>query len=313
MSGPGDKEKALGKIVDLAGLHDIGIDEIGARLAKVPAKTGKAESSIIVKLLSYLGGILIFAGLGAYISLVWDDLESAARVIITFGPGLIALILGIAALRDKRYEKAATPLFLIAAFLEPTGLFVFLREYFEGDNPALAGMIVFGPLMVQMGLIFWKTNRTSLLFFTLFYGFAFSWAAMDFVEIDDDFISFVLGLSGLLITHVLNKTRHRAMVPFFYFIFGWAMAGGAYAILKDFKPFDFGLIGIAGLMVYASVIAKSRSFLVASVITMLVYIGYFTDEYFAYMVGWPIALIVMGLIMVGLSAYAVKLGKKIKA
>jgi hypothetical protein len=135
---------------------------------------------------------------------------------------------------------------------------------------------------------------------------------MDQVEMDDDYISFALGLSGLFITHALNKTRHRPLVPFFYFTFGWAMAGGAFAILKDFKPFDFALIGVAAFMIYASVLAESRAFLVASVIAMLAYIGYFTNEYFANMVGWPIALIVMGLVMVGLSAYAVNLGKKIK-
>ncbi len=307
------KEKALKTITDLADVHDISFDEIGAALTKNSQDPSNKANSVIVKVLSYVGGILIFAGLGAYISLVWDDLASAARVIITLGPGIIALILGIAALKDKRYLKAATPLFLIAAFLEPMGLFVFLREYFEGDNPTLAAMIVFGPLAVQMSLLFWKTNRTSLLFFTLAYAFAFLSATMDQVEIGDDYISFVLGLSGLLITHTLNKTRHRPLVPFFYFMFAWAMAGGAYAILKDFQPLDFGLIGIAAVMVYASVIAKSRSFLIASVITMLAYIGYFTDEYFANVVGWPIALVFMGLIMVGLSAYAVNLGKKIKS
>lgn len=313
MSAPGEKEKVLEKIAALAKKYGVGIDEIASRMAKDVTKTPQGSNSVIVKLLSYVGGVLIFAGLGAYISLVWDDLGSAARVIITFGPGLVALILGVVALKDARYQKAATPLFMIAAFLEPTGLFVFLREYFEGDNPTLAAMIVFGPLAIQMGLIFWKTQRTSLLFFTIFYGFAFFGAAMDQVEIKDDWISVALGLSGLLISQALNKTIHRSMVPFFYFIFALVMAGGAFSILVDEKPLDFGLIGISAVMVYASVVAQSRAFLVASVITMLGYIGYFTNEYFANMVGWPIALIVMGFIMVGLSAYAVKLSKKITA
>ena len=39
--------------------------------------------------------------------------------------------------------------------------------------------------------------------------------------------------------------------------------------------------------------------------------SYFAFEYFADVIGWPVALIILGLCMMGLSAYAVKLGRKI--
>lgn len=304
---------ALDQITALAKQYQLSVDEIAARLVKDTPRTAKGGSAIIVRLLTYIGGLFIFSGLIAYVSLIWDELNSPARVIITFGPGLIALIMGMAVLKDERYARASTPCFLIAALLQPAGLFVYLSEYFSGDDALMAAMVVFGPLAVQMGLLFWKTRRTSLLFFALTYGFAFFWAAMDKIGMDEDFVSFVLGLSGLLVTHAINRTPYRAFAPFTYFIFALCMAGGAFAILKDWQPLDFALIGLAAFMIYASVMAQSRSFLVASIIAMLGYLGYYTDEYFADLIGWPIALIVMGFVMVGLSAYAVKLSQKISA
>lgn len=64
-------------------------------------------------------------------------------------------------------------------------------------------------------------------------------------------------------------------------------------------------------MVIASVMVKSRALLIVSTISLLGYLGYFTNEYFADVTGWPLALMCMGILMIVISAYAVKLGKKI--
>ena len=45
---------------------------------------------------------------------------------------------------------------------------------------------------------------------------------------------------------------------------------------------------------------------------MIGYLGYFTAEYFFDLVAWPIAVIMMGFVMIGLSRYAVKLSAEIK-
>jgi hypothetical protein len=48
-----------------------------------------------------------------------------------------------------------------------------------------------------------------------------------------------------------------------------------------------------------------------STFSLLGYLGYFTAEYFADVTGWPIALIIMGFILIGISTKAIKLGQKI--
>ena len=42
---------------------------------------------------------------------------------------------------------------------------------------------------------------------------------------------------------------------------------------------------------------------------MLAYLGYYTREYFADVLGWPVALILFGLVLLALSGYAFKLGQ----
>lgn len=305
-----NRENALRDIARIAQQNGLSAEDIAAHMIAQGDKTPAGQAGMLIALLSYLGGLLVFCGIGFFIALQWDIFDSFSRVLITYGPGLIALILGIATLKDPRYIKASTPLFLIAAFMQPLGFFVLLREYFQGDDAAMAAMIVFAPMTMQMLALFYKLKRGSLLFFTLAYGCAFFSAAMNKAGMDGDMVATALGLSGLMLSGVINRTAHRGFVPFTYFIFALCFAAGMFEIVEDTGA-DVLLIGVGGLMMFASVKAQSRAFLCASVMTMMAYLGYFTTEYFADTVGWPLALIAIGLTMIGLSAYAIKLGKNI--
>jgi hypothetical protein len=98
-------------------------------------------------------------------------------------------------------------------------------------------------------------------------------------------------------------------VPLAYFAFGVCIAAGAFDLFEGGFPFDFALIGVAGALIYGGVLAQSRSLLATGVLAMLAYLGYFTGEYFADMLSWPLALIAMGVLMLALSSYAVQLGR----
>ena len=109
------KEDALQDIVLLAKSHNISLDEIASALTNSQAQLAQQSSGILSKLFGYIGGIFVFAGIGVFISMYWADFGSAARVIITLGTGFIAFIMGLICLTDKKYERAATPLFLACA------------------------------------------------------------------------------------------------------------------------------------------------------------------------------------------------------
>ena len=144
-AGPDQRARALEQIVVLAREHRLTASEIGAALAHEPAPAHESHArTVIVRVLGYLGGTFVFAGIAAFIALQWDAMNAAARVVITLGPGIAAFVLATLATRDPRFDKAVPPLFLIAAALEPTGLLVAFNEFGSGGDARWAALVTAG-------------------------------------------------------------------------------------------------------------------------------------------------------------------------
>ncbi len=302
------KQDALNTIAALAAQHDITLDEIGARLTQgyVRDKGGKW----LVRVLGYLGSTLIFGGLALFIGMKWNDLNSPARVIITYGPGLVAFILGIITMKDERFKNAATPLFLKSAILQPFGMFVFLHEYGSGDDAQLAALVVFGIVALQFLGAFLMFQRTTLLFFGYLFWNAATGILLDRAHVPGDQLGIGLGLSIMMVAWGIDRTEHRGIAPFWYFLGSVGLLWSLFDVV-DRTPFDTAYLAIAAFMMFLSVRMHSRTLLLVSTFALLGFLGYYTNQYFKDMVGWPIALMVMGFLLVGISYYAVKLGQKI--
>ena len=304
-----ERESALERIVSLAEQHAIAADEIAQRLAVT--KTPGRQGGIVKTLLGYTGGTFVFAGLGLLVSMIWPDIGAVQRVIITLGPGLAAYVLGIICHKDARFEKAATPLFLVAAFMQPMGLFVFLDEFVpKAGDPELAAAVVFAVVAVQQGMAFLQLRRASLLFLSLIFWLSFLGTALAWLDAVEELIAIAVGLSALLLAHAATMRGYRAITPFWYFIGAACLLAGVFGAVEG-GPLEIAYLGINGFLVFLSIRLASRSLLVISVVGLIAYLSYFTYEYFADVIGWPIAMIVMGLVLIGLSAYAFKLGQGI--
>jgi hypothetical protein len=189
-----------------------------------------------------LGGIFVLAGLAVFIEMQWDAMNSIARITVTLGSGIAAFAMAFVAMGDERFEEAATPLFLLAALMQPIGILVAIDEFSTGGDERHAFLLTSGVLLVQQLLVFFNTKRTVLLF------------------------------TGLL--------------------------------------FATAFYGTACGVVFLSTWAKSRSLLFVGTVAILGYVGYYTSEHFSDVVGWPIALILFGLRLIGLSAVAFWINRK---
>lgn len=305
------RSEALRRIAALADQHGLTREEILEHLGG-GTESGRGER-LLRRILAYLGAVFVLVGAVTAVNLFWADMGSAARVIASFGSGLVATILAIATLKDRRFSAASTPLFLVGALLQTGGLFVFLDETFTDGDAAVASMAIFGVMALQSVALFSWARRTDLAFLSVFFAFACLAAAFAWLDIDEGLSALVLGTSGLLVAWRIDATAYRGFVPLAYFVFGACVAFGAFDLVEGAFPLDFALVGIAAGLVYAGVLAHSRSLLVVGVVSMLCYLAYYTNEYFADMVSWPVALIILGLAMVGLSGYAVKLGRGMSA
>jgi hypothetical protein len=236
-------------------------------------------------------------------------MNSAARVVITLGSGLAACALATLANRDARFEKAVPPLFLIAAVLEPTGMLVAFNEFGSGGDARWAALITAGVVAFQFAAIFTVLRQSMLLFLAVFFGTLFWWTAFDLIGMDDSAVALVLGASLLLAAIGADRTPHTVITP------SWYLVGAAlflYGLFDQVErtPAEILFILTASGFVYLSAVVHSRTLLLVATAGILGYTGWFTSEHFADSLGWPLALVLFGLAMIGLSAAAFRIDRQ---
>lgn len=303
------KDDALQDIVALAQHNQITLAEIAQALAAASAQPNVEPASVLSKLFGYVGGIFVFAGIGVFISMYWDDFGSASRVIITLGSGLVAFVMGLVCLSDQKYERVATPLFLMASALQPTGIMVMLQEYSSGGDVRHGLLFMAAYMLVQQGATFWAKQRTVLAFSALLFGCIFFANLFDIWDVDEKLIGIVIGSSLLCIAYAMQQSKHMAIAPFWYFV------GAVLLLWSVFESVENSLLepvylGATAFIIFLSTYVRSRTLLLVGTLAMLIYIGYYTAEHFANTVGWPIALVIIGIALIGLSALAVRLNNQ---
>jgi hypothetical protein len=309
MSGAADRAGALEEIVVLARRHDLSVAEIAAAIGAAPAAVQERRGrAVLVRVLGFLGGTFVFAGIGVFISLQWSAMNSAARVVVTLGSGVAAFLLGLAGARDARFEKAATPLLLIAAGLEPTGMLVAFEEFGSGGDWRVAGLITAGSMAAQFGATFGVLRRSTPLFVTVFFTTLFWWTALDLLGADGHTIALVVGAFLLLSAIGVDRTPHRDITAAWYFCGAAAFLWGIYDLVER-TPFEIGFLAVAAAFVYLSVVLHTRTLLFVATLSILTYTAWFTQQHFAASIGWPMALIAFGLFMIALSALAFRIDR----
>ena len=304
-----DRTRALQDIAAIARRHGIRAGEIASALGETPATTGEGRRrAVLVRVLGFLGGTFVFAGIGVFIALQWDGLSSAARVVVTLGPGITAFILAVLARREARFEKASTPMLLLSAALEPTGMLVAFDEFGSGGDWRVAGLVTAATMTLQFGAVFAALRRSTALFLVVFFGNLFCWSAFDLLDIDGKVTALVLGGATFLGAIQIDRTSHRDITPPWYFFGAAAFLSGLFDLLEH-TPFEILFLASAAGFVYISVLLHSRTLLVVATLAILAYTGWFTEQHFADSIGWPLALIAFGMFMIGLSALAFRIDR----
>ena len=303
------KEDALQDIVSLARHNHITLEEIAQALNTPQAQASKPSSGVLSKLFGYIGGIFVFAGIGVFISMYWDDFGSAARVIVTLGVGLVAFIMGMVSLGDKRYEKAATPLFLMASLLQPMGILVMLQEYSSGGDVRHGLAFMAAYMLIQQGMTFWAKRRTVLAFSAILFGCIFFANLFDIWDWDEEFIGMVIGTSLICIAYGLQQSRHLSIAPFWYFVGACILLWAVFDAVRN-TPLELIYLGLSASIIFLSTYVRSRTLLLVGTLSMLLYIGYFTAKHFANTLGWPVALVMIGVALIAMSSLAVRLNNK---
>ena len=168
-----EREEALRQIAEIAARNDLDAEEITRALqARVRPAPAERSTSILAQVLGYLGGVLVLAGVVIIIGLQWDQLTSPTRVLLTLGVGFAIFLFSLATMTDQRFARVTTPMLLVAAALQPTGIVVMLDEYSRGGDPQHGLLFMCVLMFLQQFLVFLARGRTVLLFTSLFFGAA---------------------------------------------------------------------------------------------------------------------------------------------
>lgn len=309
MSTSFPRDAALQQIISTMRAEHITPKDV-AKAFDAGAATEHATSGI-TKAFAWLGGILIFAGIATYIGMFWEDMNSAMRILITLGSGLCLYIWAVVSLNDARFARAVTPAFGVAIVLETAGWFVLIDELFPpSDEWRYAVLFVTFIMGVQQLAVFSKFRSTLLLFFVFVFGYAMAFTALDLLEIREQQIMLVLGLSMMALAHAITKTAHLRLSGIGYFVGSIFMYMGFFDLVRDsVGEILFPALAVANL-VYVSTQVRSTALLATSTGALLCYIGYFTSEHFLDTVGWPLTLVIMGIACMAISSSALKIKRK---
>ncbi|HSM69258.1 MAG TPA: DUF2157 domain-containing protein [Xanthomonadales bacterium] len=300
------RDEALAEIADIAARHQLSADDIARALQDAQSpQPARRSSGILARVLAYLGGIFVLAGIALFTGMQWNQLNSAARVLVTLGTGFAFYLFALAAMTDPRYARATTPMLLIAALLQPTGIVVMLDEYARGGQPEHGLLFMCVVMFVQQFLTFLAKRRTVLLFFAIFFGAAGFGTLCNILDIDFEFTAFALGIGLSCVAYALDRSVHKAITPFWYFSGAGFFLYGAFDLLND-TAFEIAYFGITAGVMYLATVVRSRTLLLVSVLALTSFTGYFFRDSLASAFG----LILMGILLIGLSALAMQLNQK---
>jgi hypothetical protein len=163
-------------------------------------------------------------------------------------------------------------------------------------------------MALQFAAIHVSTRRSTPLFLLVLFATMFWCTALDYLEVDGEVTALVVGASLLLASVGIDRTPHRDITPLWYFIGAASFLYGVFDTVER-TPLEVAFVAAACGLVYLSVLVHSRTLLFVATLGILAYTGWFTGQHFADSVGWPLALIGFGIVMIGLSALAFRIDR----
>jgi hypothetical protein len=124
--------------------------------------------------------------------------------------------------------------------------------------------------------------------------------------------SLIIGVSVMLTAYGLHKSeRYPRLIALGYFVGSIMAYTGLFDLVQN-TSVELIYLAVTASVLYACVVLESRALLLTTIIAMLSFIGYYSAEYFADSLGWPITLVLMGVAFLGVGTIALKVKRRIQ-
>ena len=326
-----EKQELLSELANKLSTGEVASEEILTLIKNQPGKpedvsTGDGPKRIhsrLSEILYYLGGAIVFLGIAIMVGQNWDSLNSLSRILLTFGAGLLAYVIGVVFSRNNNSVGPGDAFFLISALLVPTGIGIVLNEAGVNVQGAAYQLFISGLSFAVFLSSFYVFKRIMFLVFSIIFGTwltlsVISWFYMltgsYYSEYSAMYQMMGIGLTYLLLGYSLDKTNWKPLTGVLYsfgliaFLSSTMALGGFRTEANLFWEIIFP--GLVFGAIFLSVHLKSKAFLVFGTLYLMGYIMKITIEYFTEGLGWSISLIIMGLLLIAIGYGAVKLNER---
>jgi hypothetical protein len=323
-----EKQQLLDGVRQMAQSGQISQAEVLSAFSGVPVLaqgTASAKHLTISEILYYIGGAIVFLGICVLCYQNWDSFNSFLRIFITLGSCLACFVVAVLLNKYENLQKPAQAFFLLFGMLTPLGAGVTFKEAGFDLSADVLWVGIYALLTAIFFGVFWYFKKLAILLFfgvafaTILFHYSVAWiiggnlSGSDYSKVwEYQFLA--VGLAYMLAGYYLSQISQKALVGALYgfgslFFLGSTLAlGGWQPDQNAFWELIYPLLVFG--MIFLSVYAKSKSFLVFGTAFLIGYILKLTGEYFTSGLGWPLALVIAGLLIMLVGYYAVKINKQ---
>jgi hypothetical protein len=276
-------------------------------------------SAGVAEVLYYIGGAVVILGIGILVGQNWSQLSAIARVLVTLGSGLVAFIMGTILGSREHTERVSAAFHLIGAALIPFGLYVAL-DAMSIDAGTLGWQVVIATVMTLMYLLsFFRLRKVLHLLFAILFGTMLYYAVLNYIAADMvgfynfyQYITIVAGAAYIFLGYSFAKNEdYKALNGFLYSFGTLGVLGAAITLGNTYSPlWDVLYIPLLFGALIGSTFLRSRAMLTFATLFLMGYVIKLTAVYFSSGLGWPLALVIAGLGLIGSGYLSIYLRKK---
>lgn len=298
--------------------------------SSLDTSAAETEESFIQKigipeLLTYIGGGIVFAGIAIFIWQNWFNLDFGTKVAITLGAGITSYILGLFLYQTKRTEIIGHGFFLISSLTLSIGLWV-IFQHWATDSSLYSLQILISATMLVLYLSTALILRKNIfIIFSIVFGTWLFFSSTSYIAqlyapvllqswwIFGQYrmyrfalVSICYLLLGYFFGTINRRLLHNLLYNVGIFLLltstffltspeeSWRVAAERQNFFREFL-YPFIILGTMLLGIYL----KRTAFLVWSSLFLMLFILRITLIYFSTGLGWPLALVISGLALMG--------------
>ena len=251
---------------------------------------------------------MVFMMVGGWLVFIDEVFPSTGnwRNVVLFVTGTMAFHLGVLFAKYQRTLFAVFGLFFVYGFMQ-VGLDKLGMSYAH-----IA--IVLGASLFLVGTVLEKTPRPVPAELALLIGsFWLNGGLFDVIADASapNWASLIIGVSLVITAYGLHTADKYPRLIGLGYLFGSAMLyAGLFDLVQD-TPIELLFLAVTAGILYACVVLQSRAMLLTTVLAMLSFIGYFSAKHFVDSLGWPVTLVITGVIFLGVGMIAIRVKRAI--